>query len=357
MNIVRSRLGRVRVAIPLPPRCWASAVYLGHELLLAAGTLKARAGDVAGSALFEVRYVGASMDPVESFGGAALQPQTTTQDSAQYDVVLAPAQFMPEPCATAQEELFADWIRAQHAAGALVVCLGGSTLLAKTGLLDGKQATGLLADRHLMSRHFPRVRFEPSRRIVARGNIVTTCGFSPAVDACAHIMEHFFGAELARRFLRLASAEVMPAQEELGLWSARYKAHRDSQILAAQDIVERELHEMPPMARIAARVGISARVMTRRWQDATGMNLRQYIARLRLELGETLLRTTDLPLARVASECGYSSASALSRAFIEFFGRAPRQYRIDCRSGPPRTDADNARAMARTQPAVPARSK
>jgi transcriptional regulator GlxA family with amidase domain len=325
------RRRRARVAIALAPRCWAGSVYLAQELLQIAGTLRARNADLASSALFDTTLVGATTRAVPSFAGPALKPQATVRDGACFDVVIVPAQFMPTGETDADEARLCAWLQRQHAAGALLVSLGGAVLLAKTGLLDGGEATGLLSERKLFERHFPRVRYTPSRRIVARGQILTVCGIGPTADACAHVIERFFGPAPARRFLRYTSSEVMPAQEQLGLWSARYKRHRDAPVLAAQEIVERELHALPPAAHLAAQVGLSERALSRRWAEATGLPLRAYVAALRLELAETLLRSTDMALAHIAGECGFASDSAFNRAFRQRFGVPPRRYRLQAR--------------------------
>jgi transcriptional regulator GlxA family with amidase domain len=169
--------------------------------------------------------------------------------------------------------------------------------------------------------------FLPSRRIVASADIITTCGISPTTDACAHLIERFHGVALARRFLRHTSADVLPSAEQTALWSARYKRHRDAQVLAVQQIIEQELHDVPPMAHLAARVGVSERTLSRRLLAATGLSLREYIAELRLQLAEFLLRTGNMALAHIAQDCGYGSVSALSRAFSMRFGRPPADYR------------------------------
>jgi len=328
----RRRTTPVSVAIVLPQRLWAGSVYLARDLLQAAGTLGARSEDVRASTIFDVRLVGASRHAVDSFGGMPIRPETTVAAAASFDVAIVPAQFAPTAEITADDERFANWLAQQHEDGAIILSLGGAVLLAKSGLLDHREATGLVSERGLFNRHFPRVHYLPSRRILVSDDIVTVCGIGPTVDACAHLIERFYGAALARRFLRHTSTEVMPTQEHLALWSARFKRHRDAQVLAAQEIVERELHQVPPLAHIAARVGLSQRSLSRRLVGATGRNLRQYVAELRLERAGFLLRSTDTPLIHVAQGCGFSSASAMSRAFAARFGKSPGRYRAQARS-------------------------
>jgi transcriptional regulator GlxA family with amidase domain len=337
---------RPLVAIPLLDRHWAGSVMLARELLQIAGTLRTRSSDVAAGALFDIVLVGLDRRAVASFGGPRLKPETTIGELAHADVVIVPAQFAPSPETSRADERFGAWLRALHAQGAVLVSLADPLLLAKAGLLDRREATGLVSEREIFRTRFPQVRYLPSRRVVASGDIVTVCGIGPTPDACAHLVERFHGAALARRFLRHTSAEVLPADEQTALWSARFKHHPDAQVLAVQEIVERELHAVPTLAHLAARVGLSERTLSRRLRAATGLALRHYVAELRLERSEFLLRTGDMALVHIAQDCGYGSASAFSRAFAARHGEGPAGYR---RTAQRRTaqegDAPQARAL------------
>ncbi|HET7835317.1 MAG TPA: helix-turn-helix domain-containing protein [Variovorax sp.] len=319
----------VRVAILLPERPWAGSVLLVRDLLQAAGTLAARNSDIAASALFDVRLVARSKAPVLSFGGLPLAPDLTLKRTGDFSVVVVPAQFAPAAETTEDDAAYCQWLRRQHAGGALVMSFGGALLLAKSGLLDGREATGLLSERSIIRRRFPEIRYRSSLRIVAAADIITVCGIGPTVDACAHLIERFFGMQRARRFLRHTSTEALPADSKLALWSAAYKRHGDAQVLAVQEMLEREMDPVPSLAALAQHVGLSERSLSRRFADAVGFNVRQYVARLRLEHADHLLTTSRMALAHVARECGYSSASALSRAFALMRGRAPRSHRLE----------------------------
>jgi AraC family transcriptional regulator len=52
-----------------------------------------------------------------------------------------------------------------------------------------------------------------------------------------------------------------------------------------------------------------------------------WIAQQRIERARALLRTTSLPLAQVAAQCGYANASHFSHRFREAVGVAPMVYR------------------------------
>jgi len=322
----------VTVAILLPSRALLGAVHLARDLLQIAGTLAARSTDVSGSAIFDSMLVADRPRRIPMFGRATLLPDTTIADRRRYDVVIVPPQFaVTAECSTEDRRLSA-WLSRQHRQGAFVLSLGGTVLLAKAGLLDGLRATGFGSERGIFSHSFPKVRYMPSQRLVAENRIVTICGIGPIVDGCAHLIEHFHGPQVARRFLRHTSTDALPANEHLALWASALKRHRDPPVLAAQEILEHGLQKLPTMMAIATQVGLGERTLSRRFSAATGLTLRDYVARLRLELADFLLRSSSLPLARVADECGYASASALSRAFAARHDVGPARYRARVRA-------------------------
>jgi transcriptional regulator GlxA family with amidase domain len=327
LNLLRS--SKVRVAIILPERVWSGSVFLTQELLLVAGTLLSSSQDIAASALFDIKLVAATKAPVRSFAGLTIHPDLAAAEAGDCQVVIVPAQFAPVAQADGNDATYIAWLAEQHGKGALIVSLNGAVLLAKSGLLDGKQATGPSSELSIFAHHFPQVRFTPSKPIVVNDQIICASGIDPTVDICAYIVERFFGQRAARKFVRHTSTEALPGHEYLSVWSAQFKRHKDAQVLAAQQIVESNLGKIPSLAALATAVHLSERTLSRRFAEAVGKSLRSYVADCRLEMARLLLRTTETPMALIADECGFGSASALVHAFSARFGLSPLRYRKD----------------------------
>lgn len=58
-----------------------------------------------------------------------------------------------------------------------------------------------------------------------------------------------------------------------------------------------------------------------------------WVAEQRLARARLLLRTTALPLAQVAAECGYANAAHFSHRFRDAHGTTPNAYRRAMRGG------------------------
>ncbi|CAE6904616.1 Transcriptional regulator, AraC family [Pseudomonas marincola] len=65
------------------------------------------------------------------------------------------------------------------------------------------------------------------------------------------------------------------------------------------------------------------------FKDAVGMSPHQYLLKNRLDRAARLLRSSNLPLIRIAEECGFSSQSALTTAMRRYMGLTPKRLRTD----------------------------
>ena len=78
------------------------------------------------------------------------------------------------------------------------------------------------------------------------------------------------------------------------------------------------------MARVH---GMSLKTLQRRFREHTGGTAKEVVARFRLDLARALMRDSSLTLGEISERCGYSKASAFSRAFEEAEGMSPRRWR------------------------------
>ena len=78
------------------------------------------------------------------------------------------------------------------------------------------------------------------------------------------------------------------------------------------------------LARVA---GVSGSHLAHLFHAETGMTVRRYLTRVRVEVAKDLLGRTDEKLATVAAHVGFFDASHLARVFRKSTGRSPRAYR------------------------------
>jgi hypothetical protein len=72
---------------------------------------------------------------------------------------------------------------------------------------------------------------------------------------------------------------------------------------------------------------ISARTLTRRFHEQTGMPPLQWLHIARIRRARQLLETTALSVERIATEAGFGSVAAFRQRFGRVVGTSPRRYR------------------------------
>lgn len=81
------------------------------------------------------------------------------------------------------------------------------------------------------------------------------------------------------------------------------------------------------MEELAQRAGLSPAQFDRRMKKIFHLSAGQYLIKTRIDHAARLLAGTDLAIADIALQAGFSDQSALSRQFRQVTGFAPRQYR------------------------------
>lgn len=142
---------------------------------------------------FELYTVSDTRDPVRVSGGMRVIPDYTYDDAPVPHVIIVPAQ-------RGSEKLHA-WLRAMYPKVDVLasVCVG-SFQLARAGLLDGKEATTHPDFYQSMTERFPKVklvRSDRSRWVQSDGVIATAGGVFSGIDLAVHIVERYFGRDVA----------------------------------------------------------------------------------------------------------------------------------------------------------------
>lgn len=85
--------------------------------------------------------------------------------------------------------------------------------------------------------------------------------------------------------------------------------------------------------QLAEQCGLNKYYLVHSFKKATGTTPINYLNQLRLQEAEKLLKTTGLPVAKVAQEVGFSSPSGFSQSFRRCHGVSPAGYRQAQRAG------------------------
>jgi len=273
--------------------------------------------------------------PYATPSGILVHPHGKLADEPAPDIVIVPellvdlSQPLPEHYGPV-----ARWIRSAYDNGAIVtsVC-SGTLLVAKTGLLDGAEATTHWGYCDSMARHFPNVRVRKERVLVPAGDghrIITAGGASSWYDLLLYLVARFVSPEEARR---VAKVWHIAPHEHGQLHFAGLPAKRraeDQAVASAQAWIADNYKNANPVAAMAARSGLTERSFLARFRRATGMSPMDYVQALRIEEAKHLLETTDIALDEIAVEMGYVEPASFRRLFRKSVGLSPSAYRRQC---------------------------
>lgn len=85
----------------------------------------------------------------------------------------------------------------------------------------------------------------------------------------------------------------------------------------------------------AASIGISKEYFCRLFKEHMGITFLRYLNEVRISHADRLLTTTDLSIAEVMQQSGFTNQTMFNRLFKEIYGITPRQARKTAASQPP----------------------
>jgi transcriptional regulator GlxA family with amidase domain len=220
-------------------------------------------------------------------------------------------------------------LRRVSASGARLasVCTG-AFVLAEVGVLDGRRATTHWSHAATLAQRYPSVDVDPRVLYVDEGDILTSAGSAAGIDLCLHVVRGDYGAEVANL---IARDLVVAPHREGGQAQFITTAVRDvpdgDPFASTLQWVQAHLDAPITVDDLAARSAMSPRTFARKFRDTTGTTPMQWLLAQRLRMAQRLLETTDLPVDRVAEECGLGSPANLRFHFQQDVGTTPTGYR------------------------------
>lgn len=144
-----------------------------------------------------------------------------------------------------------------------------------------------------------------------------------AVSRKSHSLTHTLGYLLAHLI------ETNQGQQQVDL-SEQTASLRSRSVKILQEVnrfIYANLSENFSIDTLAAEIGVSASHLRLLVRTQIGMGLGHYINRIRINHAQRLLQDSELPIKRIAFDCGFNSSQSFARAFRRATGVAPTRYR------------------------------
>ncbi|UKY54861.1 GlxA family transcriptional regulator [Streptomyces inhibens] len=277
---------------------------------------------------YEVRLVTPQGRPVRCSSGLVLGAQAALERTrGPVDTLLVVGG--PGHAAAAQNTRLVEHVRRLAGIGRRVasVCTGAS-VLAATGLLDGRRATTHWAYAHDLAQRHPAVHVDAAPLYLRDEHVCTSAGVTGALDLTLAFIEEDHGPALARTLARMMVTYLQRPgnQAQISMFvDAPAPEHRTVQ-RTVEHITEHLGSDLSATA-LAAYAGVSGRHLARLFLDQLGQTPAQFVRAARAEAASQLLVSTALPLASIARRCGFSSAETMRQVFLDHYGTTPSQHR------------------------------
>jgi len=135
------------------------------------------------------------------------------------------------------------------------------------------------------------------------------------------------GRLFADSAMRLLTLEIASSHWSVPVPLREVDGGQDTRVMRAIDFIETKFAEDISLSDISLASGLSLTQLTARFQQHTGSTPYSYVIDRRLRHAVHLLSTTDMPIAHVAIETGFSDQQHLTRAFRARLGQTPKQVR------------------------------
>jgi len=281
---------------------------------------------------FRPLIVSADGRPFEAGNGVRITPDASFADCPHPDVAVV-TDLMIAPGASLEGLYDAEvaWMRGAYDAGAtLASACSGALLLARTGLLDGHDATSHWAYCDLLAREYPRTRWHAERGLVVAGTgqrlIMAGSGVAWHMLVLA-LIARFASPEDAMQVARINLLDLNGTSALAYASLTRGPRAADELVARCQLWAASNYRAESPVAQMVALSGLPERTFKRRFTQATGMTPLEYVHTLRLEEAKQMLESTELPVEAVAGEVGYQDTSFFGRLFRRKVALTPAQYR------------------------------
>ena len=212
------------------------------------------------------------------------------------------------------------------------VCTG-AMLLARAGLLDGRQATTHWNWCALLAGKCPRADIDPNPIFIRDENVYTSAGVTAGMDLALALVEEDHGSRLA---LQVARNLVLYLRRPGG--QSQFSAALSLQLTDRKPLRELEswvldnLNKPLNMPALAERVAMSPRNFARVFTKEMKTTPAKFVERLRVEAARRRLEESRNTLETIAGECGFGNVNSMRNVFQRALRIAPGQYRRHFRS-------------------------
>ncbi len=318
----------LNVVFVLTPNMLATSMTLPTELLLAAQSLGRTQLPKGTSPTLNILCVSEDGLAVKTHTGIKLMPDKAIRDVASADILYLPALWRNPQTVIKQSPNICQKLKAFYKAGANIAAVGtGCCFIADSGLLDNKPATTHWYYFDQFSKRYPNVHLKKNVFITQANTLYCTGSVNALAELTVTFISDYFSHIIAKSVQRHFFHEV---RDNLTHHAQRFNEvtyHNDEHIMQVQAWLNDNISEVLTLEVIATHFNVSKRTLSRRFKQATGTTVNQYIQTVRIDMAKELIQKTNLTLAEIIERIGYQDVTYFNQLFKKIIGSEPQEYK------------------------------
>jgi transcriptional regulator GlxA family with amidase domain len=201
-------------------------------------------------------------------------------------------------------------------------------ILAAAGLLDGKRATTHWLFGELLATRHPTTVVDTAPIFICDDRTWTSAGNVAGFDLLLALIGQALRADAVRYAARNLVVFLIRPGKQAQFSAQPFVATSDRRsIRELQRFIADDPRADLSLARLAARLGLSPRHLSRVFQAEGGDSTARHVERARLEGARRCLEDSELNLEAIATVAGFGSMKTMRRAFHQRLSVSPSEYR------------------------------
>ncbi len=278
--------------------------------------------------LFKIEFVGHSIPAHDADGFYTIKPSKTINQIDKTDIVVVPAVHGELKDVIEKNREIGQWVATQYHLGAEIAtfCIG-AFLLAESGILNGKTCSTHWGHANELQKMFPEIKVKAENIVTACDGIYTSGGAYAFTNLVIYLIERFGGRELALITAKAFMIDIDKNSQSVFMMFNGQKDHGDELVLKIQNLIESQFSESLNVGDLANENSTNRRTLERRFKNATGNSVLEYMQRVRVEKAKHILENSSTTVSEAMYQTGYQDSKAFREVFRKHVGISPNEYK------------------------------
>ncbi|MGE8063186.1 GlxA family transcriptional regulator [Pseudomonas sp. NPDC089547] len=268
------------------------------------------------------------LHPVASSCGLKMKPSKTYDAKDDYSHIIINGQ----DSASLTEGLVSFIEKARSKGIPIIGVHSGQMIMARTGMLDGKNCAVHSSLLSFFREHYPKIKLISDQPIVRDGNIVTCPGGLASISLAMELITEQSGREHSIRTLKYLLADKSLDEIQRLKDSDIELNCPDQRLVTAVSMMRQRVHGNGSVTSIADAIGMSEREITRLFNLHLKTPPATYWRRIRLESAHWLVINTKRTINDIAHEFGFADSSHFISWFKRVYKITPSRLRTNTTS-------------------------